>query len=649
MAGGPLPNLRDPRRCTDAPWVVLFLLYCVGWGAIGYKGIANENYKRVTNGIDYNGTTCGDDDGPCTAYPYRYFPVTLDPSFALCVDACPTDSSSIVNVCPANPDGFQVTPGGPPFCKVKGSDAKFQLGCAEVLAQTKPHFDHFCVPSVPDSGAGGSAGAPSALVRVVGGLENAWKTIGVSLIVAVVLSFAVLLFIRACGGVFIFSLLLATFACLVWGAQLAGAKSHDAELESDVRKTFKWGSIGMYGLAFSFLVLAIFLRHQIRLSIKVVKEGTHAVTDMKMLLIIPFLKWFLLTVLFVFFIGVAICLVASGTFATREGDEVSSTLRDVFGVEQYSTFSVNEETRKLLLYHIFGLFWSANLIIFLGHMVVSVAVAFWYFHRRDAGFAAADVAVGRGFRLAFREHFGSIAFGAAVIAVVEWVRALLSYVQGQLKRAGSNNRIAKAILCSCACCMWCLDKCLKFVLGEAFILMALEGQSFCTSCKASFALIYHNAASLGTLHMIGHLSVLFGKVFITAGTTIFAYYLMTSSSSAAAHFATDEPLGPCVVVALLAYFIASTFMLVYGQTINTLLVCFITEESLTGNVTHCSDSLHHFVKDARQSGVGQTGVAQQGEPAARQSLLPSAGQGANAGGSIGASLVAYEQPSAANV
>ena len=635
-----LPNLRDKRRCTDAPWAALFLVFCVGWGGVSYTGIANQQYQRVTNGLDYSGNTCG--VGACDKFPYRYFPVQRDPTFALCVDVCPTNSSSIISVCQANPDNYTVTPGGS-SCQPDGRSIKnFRLGCKQVEERTRPHFSHFCIPTTASVSAGSSS--PNSLARVVGGLENAWKSIGVSLIIAVLLSFAVLLIIRVCGGIFVFSLLLATFATLVWGGVLAGKKADDATLESDVRNTFKWASYGVYGLAFSFLVLALFLRHQIRLSIKVVKEGTHAVTDMKMLLVVPFLKWFLLTLLFVFFIGVAICLIASGALETLEGDAVSTTLRDVFGVERYDTFAVNNETRKLLLYHLFGLIWSANLIVFLGHMVVSVAVSFWYFHRHERGFHAADVAVGRGFRLAFREHFGSVAFGAAIIALVEWVRALLSCVRNQLKK--TNNRVAKAILCSCACCMWAVDKCLKFVLGEAFILMALEGQSFCTSCKSAFALIYHNAASLGTLHMIGHLSVLFGKVFITAGTTILAYYLMTTSD--VDHFATDEPLGPCIVVALLAYFVASTFMLVYGQTINTLLVCFITEESLTGSATLCSDTLHHFVKDARQSGIGQpgSGVAQQGEPAAGRQRLR---RKANEDGTMGASLVTYEQASAANL
>ena len=44
------------------------------------------------------------------------------------------------------------------------------------------------------------------------------------------------------------------------------------------------------------------------------KEGTHAVSDMRELLFVPFLKWFLLCILFSSWIFTAICLVASGDY-----------------------------------------------------------------------------------------------------------------------------------------------------------------------------------------------------------------------------------------------------------------------------------------------------------------------------------------------
>ena len=123
------------------------------------------------------------------------------------------------------------------------------------------------------------------------------------------------------------------------------------------------------------------------------------------------------------------------------------------------------------------------------------------------------------------------------------------------------------------------------------------------------------------------------QVFVTAGTGIFAYYLTTYSG--VSHFTTDEPLVPCLVVALLGYFVATTFLTVYAQSINTLLVCFIIEEQRGGQVVHATTSLRSFVEQARSSQLAQKqglrdGSETQGDDAQR-------------------SLIAHESPSAAAI
>tara|TARA_B100000780_G_C20970545_1_gene387493 strand:- start:87 stop:230 length:144 start_codon:yes stop_codon:yes gene_type:complete len=37
-----------------------------------------------------------------------------------------------------------------------------------------------------------------------------------------------------------------------------------------------------------------------------------------------------------------------------------------------------------------------------------------------------------------------------------------------------------AIKCT-RCCLWCLEKCLQFITGYAYIFVALNGDSFCTA------------------------------------------------------------------------------------------------------------------------------------------------------------------------
>ena len=93
--GQGLPDLRKKRVCTDCVWIILYLAFVAGWCGVSYAGIANQQYERITNGVDSDGRVCGA-DGPCKDFPYRYSPVLTEPSFALCVSACPSDTNATV-------------------------------------------------------------------------------------------------------------------------------------------------------------------------------------------------------------------------------------------------------------------------------------------------------------------------------------------------------------------------------------------------------------------------------------------------------------------------------------------------------------------------------------------------------------------------
>eukprot|EP00913_Durusdinium_trenchii_P011122 g10444.t1 len=62
---------------------------------------------------------------------------------------------------------------------------------------------------------------------------------------------------------------------------------------------------------------------------------------------------------------------------------------------------------------------------------------------------------------AFRYHFGSLAFGSFIIAVVEFIRYTLLYLQKQAE--AQKNRVMVCILRITRCCLWCLEKFIKFI------------------------------------------------------------------------------------------------------------------------------------------------------------------------------------------
>ena len=88
-----------------------------------------------------------------------------------------------------------------------------------------------------------------------------------------------------------------------------------------------------------------------------------------------------------------------------------------------------------------------------------------------------------------RFHLGSLAFGALLVAVVQFVRVLFEWFDQQSKKLTEGNEAAKLVVKCTRCCLWCLEKCLRFITGYAYIFIALNGDAFCTACRDTFKLL----------------------------------------------------------------------------------------------------------------------------------------------------------------
>ena len=118
-------------------------------------------------------------------------------------------------------------------------------------------------------------------------------------------------------------------------------------------------------------------------------------------------------------------------------------------------------------------------------------------------------------------HCGSIALGSFLIAVVTAIRVVFEYYAKKVDGLNKGNPIVKALLCCSRCCLYLLDKYVKFITKNAFIQMSLSNKNFCKSAFAAFFLMIRNADKFGTAGVIGWIIMLLGKgTIIGASATI---------------------------------------------------------------------------------------------------------------------------------
>jgi choline transporter-like protein 2/4/5 len=69
-------------------------------------------------------------------------------------------------------------------------------------------------------------------------------------------------------------------------------------------------------------------------------------------------------------------------------------------------------------------------------------------------------------------HLGSIALGAFIIALIQFVRVVLEYIDKKTRTLQQQNKVAQWAMCIVRCLMWCLEKIVAFINRNAYILVA---------------------------------------------------------------------------------------------------------------------------------------------------------------------------------
>ena len=189
-----------------------------------------------------------------------------------------------------------------------------------------------------------------------------------------------------------------------------------------------------------------------------------------------------------------------------------------------------------------------------------------------------------------RYHLGSIAFGSLIIAIVQFIRLVMEYINNKTKDLQQKSGFVKCLMCCVRCCLWCFEKCVKYITRNAYIVIAAQGKTFCSATFTVFHILLNNVTTIGIATLVSSLVILLGKLVITAGCTIIAYIWLdtaikcSESTMSATECADsgimrpDSPVLPLIFVAAFAYGIAVVFLGVYDMGIETIIVSFCIDK-----------------------------------------------------------------------
>lgn len=115
-------------------------------------------------------------------------------------------------------------------------------------------------------------------------------------------------------------------------------------------------------------------------------------------------------------------------------------------------------------YNVMALLWCSNFIMGCQHMVVAGAVSTWFF-TRDKDNLKWPIFVS--FKRLFFYHMGTVALGSFLIAFVQFIRVVVTFIEATTKNA--SNRFTKCLFSCCEFCLICFENFLKAINRNAFI------------------------------------------------------------------------------------------------------------------------------------------------------------------------------------
>uniref|UniRef100_A0A3B3S1C2 Choline transporter-like protein n=1 Tax=Paramormyrops kingsleyae TaxID=1676925 RepID=A0A3B3S1C2_9TELE len=429
---------------------------------------------------------------------------------------------------------------------------------------------------------------------------QSWYWILIGLVVAMIISLVFIVLLRFLAGVMVWVMIVMVILLIGYGIfhcymeyaslkdqQGANITLKELGLQTDltvylqIRQTWLAFMIVLCIVEVVIILLLIFLRKRICIAIALIKEASRAIGYVMSSLFYPLLTFALLAVVIAYWAVTAMypsrvlklpCLFSKQNFSTSLVKATCPSAKCLFafygGESPYHKYLI-----VLQFYNLFLFFWCANFVTALGQMTLAGAFAsyYWAFKKPDDMPAFPIFAsLGR----ALRYHTGSLAFGSLILAIIQVIRVLLEYLDHKLK--GAQNRCVKFLLCCLKCCFWCLEKFIKFLNRNAYIMVALYGKNFCTSARDAFFLLMRNVIRVAVLDKVTDFLLFLGKLLIVGAVGILSFFFFSGKIKG-----TDNVVPhlnyywvPILTLVVGSYLIAHGFFSVYAMCVDTLFLCF---------------------------------------------------------------------------
>ncbi|XP_042362815.1 choline transporter-like protein 4 isoform X2 [Plectropomus leopardus] len=638
------PNFNGPikkRGCTDIICCILFMAVILGYIAVGILAWLYGDPRHVLYPRNSTGWFCGitpNQGRPSLLYmdilkcatSVNVMATALNgfqcPTTQVCVSTCPSEfwAVGILEYTKKPAEVFNQS-----LCVPHLDLATTELSVKEIVDKELCPF--FLMPTtsvlgrcLPDITK--LADIPAEFSKVPGLPSSVNETSSLimngtgGLLIAMVLSLLFLLLLRFTAPVMVWVLIIGVLGAGAYGIyhcyweyenyRKASASITDIGFTTNfnvylqVKETWLAFLIIISVAEAIILLTIIFLRTRILIAIALIQESSKAISHMMSTLLYPLVTFVLLVVCVAYWGATALYLATSGgpvykVVALNSSVDGCGSINGTVDCDpqkfnssdypdcpsascifiKYNSEGVFQRNLfNLQIYNVVAFLWCVNFVLALGQCTLAGAFASYYWAFTKPG-DIPTFPLSASFIRTLRYHVGSLAFGALILTLVQLVRIILEYIDHKTRAA--QNPCARFVLCCMKCCLWCLEKFIKFLNRNAYIMIAIYGKNFCVSAKNAFMLLMRNVIRVVVLDKVTDLLLFFGKLLVVAGVGVLSFFFFSGRILLPGDTFRAETLNyywmPIITVVFGSYLIAHGFFSVYNMCVDTLFLCFLED------------------------------------------------------------------------
>eukprot|EP00301_Raphidiophrys_heterophryoidea_P001518 c10729_g1_i1.p1 GENE.c10729_g1_i1~~c10729_g1_i1.p1 ORF type:complete len:637 (-),score=125.26 c10729_g1_i1:235-2145(-) len=579
----------EHRKCRDVFWLLVFAVAIAGSIVVSSTAVKKGNLDVLRYGISSNGTLCGSGseiDNSKLVYCVNASNVISTSisyskvSFGVCTSSCPTTGSEIKNVYKAKKAEFVQATG------ISESEWEFddyllvRTLCVaptlsvlnrcllDVSVKNSTALDILYTATI-NPGNSQLASASQMLLNSYNDIVTTWYVIiACGLGVGLVVSFFWLQLLRCVAGLLVWLTVVSYFvAFIIIDILLASKSGYMQSVDNVVASSMQQKYEDYYKVLFWIflgwtiisLFVLVFMINRIRLAIALVRESADVLITMPQILFTPLLAMIVFGVIFSYGIFISALLASCGTIAD--------------GSLQYDM-----HLRLLILYHVFFCLWMFFMMHAFHSVTLAGAVAQYYWTRdKDTIHLPVTNSIWR----TFVYHLGSVAFGSLILAIVRMIRWAMLYFSHRVKKLTKNNKLVKLVLCCINCCLYCFEKFIHFLTKNAYIMIAVDGHSFCVAAGQAWRLLLSNAARMTAVNVVTIYLFFISKLCVAVVAAICTSIWVSSKFMNYSDGTPDKvssSFAPSVCAFILAYLVSALFFEVVEFAIDTLLFCFCLDD-----------------------------------------------------------------------